>query len=50
MSEKGEQIGIITEIGDLGLGFDPLSEQDQEKIKLKLTKTIKRISNYPLYY
>lgn len=28
-----EQIGIITEIGDLGLGFDPISEEDEEKIK-----------------
>jgi|BioPla2DNA2_1021312.scaffolds.fasta_scaffold00470_2 hypothetical protein len=41
MSEKGEQIGIITEIGDLGLGFDPLSEQDQEKIKLETNKNNK---------
>ena len=23
-------IGIITEQGDLGLGFDPLSQKDQE--------------------
>lgn len=28
-----EQIGIINEIGDLGLGFDPISEEDMEKIK-----------------
>ena len=27
------QIGIINEIGDLGLGFDPISEDDKEKIQ-----------------
>lgn len=26
------QIGLITEVGDLGLGFDPLSKKDQETI------------------
>ena len=26
-------IGIITEQGDLGLGFDPLSQKDQELLK-----------------
>ena len=26
-------IGIITEQGDLGLGFDPLSQKDQEILK-----------------
>lgn len=26
-------IGMITEQGDLGLGFDILDEEDQEKIK-----------------
>ena len=29
----GEQLGIINEIGDLGLGFDPINEEDLEKIK-----------------
>ena len=28
-----EQIGIINEIGDLGLGFEELSEKDSEKLK-----------------
>lgn len=28
-----KDIGIINEIGDLGLGFDPISEDDKEKIK-----------------
>lgn len=33
MSEKGNgQIGIINEIGDLGLGFEPINEEDAEKI------------------
>ena len=31
--ENKEQLGIINEIGDLGLGFDPISEEDIEKIK-----------------
>lgn len=26
-------IGMITEQGDLGLGFDPLSQKDQEILK-----------------
>ena len=25
--------GMITEQGDLGLGFDPINEEDKEKIK-----------------
>lgn len=28
-----EPIGIINEIGDLGLGFDPINEEDMEEIK-----------------
>lgn len=31
--EKENNVGIINEVGDLGLGFEPLSEEDQEKIK-----------------
>lgn len=27
------EIGIINEIGDLGLGFEPISEEDVEKIE-----------------
>lgn len=27
------QIGVITEQGDLGLGFDPLSKKDSQTIK-----------------
>lgn len=26
-------IGIINEIGDLGLGFEPVSEEDLQKMK-----------------
>lgn len=28
-----EKIGIIHEIGDLGLGFEQISEDDQKKIE-----------------
>lgn len=27
------EIGVIHEIGDLGLGFDPISEEEQSKIE-----------------
>lgn len=27
------EVGIINEIGDLGLGFEPISEEDAEKLK-----------------
>ena len=30
MSDSGK-IGVINEVGDLGLGFDELSESDQKK-------------------
>lgn len=36
MSKKPEtegQIGIINEIGDLGLGFDPITEEEAEQLK-----------------
>lgn len=29
---KEPEYGIITEQGDLGLGFEPVSEEEQEKI------------------
>lgn len=32
------EIGIITEQGDLGLGFEVLSEQDQEKVNQESSK------------
>lgn len=28
-----DTIGVINEVGDLGLGFTPLSEQDQQAVK-----------------
>ncbi len=31
MSDK--QIGVIHEIGDMGLGFDPISKDDQKIIE-----------------
>jgi hypothetical protein len=27
------QIGVVTEQGDLGLGFDVLTEQEQEQVR-----------------
>ena len=34
MCKKPEnQIGIINEIGDLGLGFEPITDEDAEKLK-----------------
>lgn len=33
MEEK--KIGVINEVGDLGLGFDPLSESETQKLKDK---------------
>lgn len=33
---KKTEIGIINEIGDLGLGFEPISDEDKEKIKEQL--------------
>lgn len=32
------KIGIITEQGDLGLGFDPISKKDSKAIKKNSTK------------
>lgn len=32
------EIGVIQEVGDLGLGFEPLTEQEQKKIKEKQEK------------
>lgn len=32
MDKQTEQVGIINEIGDLGLGFEPISEEDAKKI------------------
>lgn len=28
-----DNYGVINEIGDLGLGFEPLNEAEQEKLK-----------------
>ena len=32
MQDKNQPIGIINEVGDLGLGFDEVSKKDQEKL------------------
>ncbi len=29
---NGNQVGLITEQGDMGLGFDPLSQKDQQAL------------------
>ena len=29
---KDEQYGVINEIGDMGLGFDPVSEEENKQI------------------
>lgn len=31
--EDNKTIGIINEIGDLGLGFEPVSDEEQKKIE-----------------
>lgn len=36
MENNNKQIGIITEIGDLGLGFEELTEQQQEQVRENL--------------
>lgn len=33
MNNNEPQVGVINEIGDLGLGFDPITEAEKEKIK-----------------
>lgn len=39
------KIGMITEQGDLGLGFIPISEEDLEKMKKNLNKKKKKEDN-----
>lgn len=38
MENTNTQIGIINEIGDLGLGFEELTEQQQEQVKENLNE------------
>lgn len=48
-----QKYGIINEVGDLGLGFDPLSPKDQEllneqeqlKEKERDNKNVSKVSN-----
>jgi hypothetical protein len=37
MSDEGK-IGIIHEIGDMGLGFQELTEEEQKKVEEDITK------------
>ena len=30
MNDNGQQIGVIHEVGDLGLGFNPISKEDAQ--------------------
>lgn len=36
MAENKPTMGIINEVGDLGLGFDECSEKEQEQIREQL--------------
>lgn len=38
-----QQIGVINEIGDMGLGFNVLNEEDQAKLKKEQEKQKKEI-------
>jgi len=33
MNKTDDKLGFITEVGDLGLGFDELSSEDKDKLK-----------------
>ena len=33
--EDKQKIGVITEVGDLGLGYTPLTESEKEMLKEK---------------
>ena len=33
MKDEQQSIGVITEVGDLGLGYEELSENDKEKLE-----------------
>lgn len=39
---SNQPIGMVTEQGDLGLGFDPLNEQDQQMLKDQEEKSKER--------
>ena len=41
MCAPEDKIGIITEQGDLGLGFDPISDEDQNEIEENFNKIVK---------
>ena len=36
--DGNKQYGVINEVGDLGLGFDPLSEDDNKVMNEQQTK------------
>lgn len=41
MSNQNDQIGVIHEIGDMGLGYTPLTQKEQEQIKKQEDKNTK---------
>ena len=41
MCAPEDKIGIITEQGDLGLGFDPISDEYQNEIEENFNKIVK---------
>jgi hypothetical protein len=38
--KNDSNIGIINEVGDLGLGFTPISKDDEKKIKDNTDKNV----------
>lgn len=38
MNENDEKISVVTEVGDLGIGVDELSEKDQEAYRKSTEK------------
>jgi len=40
-----QEVGVINEIGDMGLGFDPLNEKDQKVYNESVDKEKKDTDN-----
>ena len=43
--ETDEKIGVITEQGDLGLGFNPISDEEEETIEENFNKQTSKEDN-----
>ena len=52
--EDKQKVGVITEVGDLGLGFNELSEKDQKVVKeqqsSRNTKQIEGVNMHLQFY